>query len=77
MSFVGDTVERKITTQGKTYKIFVTEQVGGDWVATILYADDGKVTTNNEFGKQLQEAYDNACYFVRKNIDPHAQIEDL
>lgn len=77
MSFIGKTEERKITTNGKTYKIFITEQVGGYWVATVLYATSGTVTTHNELANNKNDAYSQASTFVTKNIDKNAVIEPL
>lgn len=77
MSFIGDTEERKILTNGKTYKIFITEQEGGFWVATILYANNGKVTTHNEVGNNRADVYKKACDWVLNNIDNNAKIEPL
>lgn len=77
MAFIGKTAERKITTNGKTYKIFLTEQVNGCWVATSLYADSGVISTHNEIGQDKADAYKKACDWVFKNIDGNAQIEAL
>lgn len=78
MAFVGPTEERKIsTTNGKTYKIFLTEQVGGHWVATTLYASNGVVTTHNEIGLSKADAYEKALGWTLHNIDEHACIEAL
>ncbi|MFW9709582.1 hypothetical protein V3H24_14110 [Vibrio parahaemolyticus] len=78
MSFIGKTTEIKITTAlGKTFKIFLTEQVGNYWVATILYAHNGNVTTHNEVANNREDAYMNAVTFVLNNIDKNAEIESL
>ncbi len=77
MSFIGETEERKITTNGKTYKIFITEQVGGYWVATVLYSVNGTVSTHNEIAKTKVDAYAQASTFVLNNIDQNAVIEAL
>jgi len=78
MAFVGPTEERKIsTTNGKTYKIFLTKQVGGYWVATILYVSGGTVTTQNVIGSSKEDAYRKASEWTLSNIDEHASIEAL
>ncbi len=77
MAFIGKTAERKITTNGKTYKIFLTEQIDGCWVATSLYADGGVISTHNEIGQDKADAYKKACDWVFNNIDGNAQIEAL
>ncbi|WP_146093164.1 MULTISPECIES: hypothetical protein [unclassified Xanthomonas] len=78
MAFVGQTEERKIsTTNGKTYKIFLTEQVGGHWVATILYANSGVVTTHNEIAPSKAGAYKKASEWTLANIDWNASVESL
>lgn len=77
MSFIGVTEERRISTHGKRYKIFITEQVGGFWVATVLYADNGTVKTHNEIANTKVDAYNQAVAFVRKNIDKNSDIESL
>jgi len=78
MAFIGDTIEKKITvTGGKTFKIFLTEQVGGYWVATILYAAAGVVSTHNELGSSKEDAFTKATSWTLNNIDKNATIETL
>ena len=77
MSFIGRTEERNISTNGKTYKIFITEQVGGYWVATVLYADNGTVKAHNELANTKTDAYNQASTFVLNNIDVNATIDRL
>ena len=78
MAFVGPTTEKKITTAtGKTFKMFLTEQVGGYWVATVLYAASGKISTHNEIGSSKADAYKKASAWTLNNIDRQATIEAL
>jgi hypothetical protein len=49
LPFVGPTEERNIkTSDDKTFKLFMTEQEGGYWVASVLYAKDGSVDGHHE-----------------------------
>ena len=78
MAFVGPTTERKISTSlGKTFKIFLTEQEGGYWVATILFAEKGTVSTKNLIGDAKEAAYELAFDWTKVNIDQNASIEAL
>jgi hypothetical protein len=77
MSFIGPTTEKAITTNGRTYKIFLTEQAGGYWIGTVLYAINGIVTTHNELGSSKQDAYQRASDWTLDNIDKDADIEAL
>ncbi len=78
MSFIGKTEERLIqTTDNKTFKIFITEQLGGFWVATVLYAKDGVVDAENFADVRQEEAYRLAVEWVLNNIDDKATIEAL
>ena len=78
MSFIGKTEERLVkTTNGKTFKIFVTEQEGGFWVATVLYARNGVVDTKNFADTKRDEAYRLAVEWVLNNIDDKATVEAL
>ena len=78
MSFIGKTVERLIkTTDGKTFKIFITEQQGGFWVATVLYAKEGVVDANNFADTKREEAYRLALEWVLNNIDDKAIVDPL
>jgi hypothetical protein len=78
MSFVGRTTEREIhAAKGKTFKIFLTEQVGGFWVATVLYANDGLVTTHVETAATKVDAYRKASAWTLSDIDPKASIDPL
>ncbi len=77
MSFIGKSEERKVTTKGKTYKIFITEQKGGYWVATVLFSKEGTITTHNEVASNKDVTYCKASKFVLDNIDKKAEIELL
>ena len=77
MAFTGPTLEKKISTVGKTYKMFLTEQVGGYWVATVLYAKDGVISTKNEIGSSKDDAYQKGFNWALNNIDQEACIEPL
>jgi len=78
MSFVGKTEEKLIkTTQGKTYKLFLLEQENGYWLALVLYAINGTVSTHKEVDVDKSEAYRRACEFALNNIDPQAAIDPL
>ena len=78
MSFIGKTEERLIkTTTGKTFKIFITQQEGGFWVATVFYTKDGAVNTKHFAETEVSDAYKNAVEWVLNNIDDKADIEAL
>lgn len=77
MAFVGKTDERLIRTELKTFKMFLTEQVGNYWVATVLFAIDGKVETENITGMSKKEVYEKAKSWVLENISENAEIEAL
>ncbi|OGT72270.1 MAG: hypothetical protein A3H44_10490 [Gammaproteobacteria bacterium RIFCSPLOWO2_02_FULL_57_10] len=77
MSFIGKTEERKITTKGNTYKIFITQQTGGYWVATVLYSKVGTITAQNEVASTREDAYCKAATFALNKIDENATIEPL
>lgn len=49
MSFKGKSEEKLIKTSfGKTFKMFITEQESGHWVATVLFVnDDGEIAARN------------------------------
>lgn len=78
MSFIGKTEERLIkTTTGKTFKIFLTQQEGGYWVATVFYAKDGVVDASHFSETDKVEAYKKAVEWVLNNIDDKAVIDSL
>jgi len=78
MSFIGKTEERLITTTDKKiFKIFITEQQGGFWIATVLYTKDGVVDTKNFANIDREETYRLAVEWVLNNIDDKATIESL
>lgn len=78
MAFVGPTTERKIyTSAGKTFKIFLTEQEGGYWVATVLYSQDGLVSTQNFIGRSKESAYESAVTWSKEDLDERATVEPL
>lgn len=78
MSFIGETTARNINTSaGKIFRVFVTEQFGGLWVATILYADNGKISTHNETADSRVEVYGQALRWTLNNIDSKAIFDPL
>ncbi|WP_139306088.1 MULTISPECIES: hypothetical protein [Methylomonas] len=78
MSFVGETTALNIKTSvGKTFRIFITEQVGGYWVATILYAANGVISAQNELANSREEVYRKAVEWTLENIDANADIDSL
>ncbi|WP_143473943.1 hypothetical protein [Limnohabitans sp. 15K] len=78
MSFVGETTALNIKTSiGKTFRIFITEQVGGYWIATILYAANSVISAQNELANSREEAYRKASEWTRNNIDAKADIDSL
>jgi hypothetical protein len=78
MSFIGQSTELKIkTSTNKTFKIFLTEQVGGYWVATVLYAENGTIKVHHETNTDKTETYRLACEWVMNNIDENATIDTL
>ena len=78
MSFVGETTVLNIKTSvGKTFRIFITEQVGGFWVATILYEANGVISTQNELENTREDAHRKAVKWTLNNIDAKADIDSL
>ena len=78
MSFIGKTEERLIkTTDKRTFKLFITEQQGGVWITTVLYAKDGVIDAKNFVDTKREEAYRLASEWVLNNIDDKAIIEIL
>lgn len=79
MSFVGLTKALNIrTSQGKTFRLFITEQVGGLWIATVLYADNsGKIDTHNQSAFSENQAYLDSVQWILNNIDSNASIDPL
>lgn len=77
MSFIGVTEERKISTLNRTFKIFITEQVGGFWVSTVLYTANGVAVTHDEVANSKADAYKQAVTFILNSIDKNAIIEPL
>lgn len=78
MSYIGPTTEFEIATSDrKTFKIFLTQQVGGYWVATILYAKSSLVVTHNEIAATKKAAYEQAVTWTIGNIDKDAVVGDF
>ncbi|MCQ6261289.1 hypothetical protein MLD55_05030 [Alcanivorax sp. MM125-6] len=78
MSFIGNTEERLIkTTKGMTYKIFITEQVGGFWASSVFYARNGVLDAKHFSDKDRDEAYRQAVEWTINNIDDKAVIDSL
>jgi hypothetical protein len=78
MSFVGETTALNIkTSTGKTFRIFITEQFGGYWIATILYATNGLINVQNEIANSREEAYRKAAEWTLNNIDAKANIDSI
>lgn len=78
MSFIGESIELKIkTSAGRLFKIFLTEQVGGYWAATVLYTENGVVKAQHLTNVDKIEAYRLACEWVINNIDHNAVIDSL
>lgn len=78
MSFVGKTKVFDIVTSSKNlFKLFITEQMVGYSVATILYSDDGVITTKILTAMSMKEVYDLACEWIFSNIDESASIQKI
>jgi len=77
MSFLGTTTGKKISANGRTFKLFLTEQEGGYWVATVLYINDGIVHAHNESRATMAGSYNVAVDWVLSNIDRNASVESL
>jgi len=78
MSFVGETTTLNIKTSvGKIFRIFITEQLDGYWVATILYATNGAIETHNELANSCNEVYRKSVEWTLNNIDAKADIDSL
>lgn len=78
MSFVGKTKVLDIVTSSKNiFKLFITEQMGGYLVATILYSDDGVITNKILIAMSLNVVYDLACEWIFSNIDESASIQKI
>ena len=77
MSFLGPTTEKKILVNGRTFKLFLTEQEGGYWVATVLWIKDSIVQTHNESRMNKEESYQAAVEWIYNNIDRNASVDSL
>ena len=78
MSFIGPTTTLNIkTSSNKYFKIFITEQVGGFWVATLLYSKDEKIHTRHFSGKTKVESYEKTSKWVLNALDNFAMIDRL
>lgn len=78
MSFIGESIELKIhTSTNKLFKIFLTEQVGGYWVATVLYAENAQIKVHHVNNTNKVEAYRLACEWVLNNIDSKSVIQPI
>jgi hypothetical protein len=79
MSFIGPTKSLNIcTSQGKTFRLFITEQLGGLWIATTLFAhSNGMIDTNVQSAFSESDVYLKATEWVLNNIDSAAQIDPL
>jgi hypothetical protein len=78
MSFIGPAEERNIeTSTGKTFKLFMTAQEGGYWVASVLYTRDGIVDAHHESKVAKEDAYLAAVNWVLANLDQQAVIDPL
>lgn len=78
MSFIGRAEEKEIkTTEGKIFKIFITQQEDRAWVASVLYVKDGVIDAHHTPGKDKTDAYRKASEWVLNHIDSHAAIEAL
>jgi hypothetical protein len=78
MSFIGPTTILNIRTSSqKCFKIFITEQVGGFWVATLLYSKDEKIHTRHFSGKTKVESYKKTSEWVLNDLDNRAVIDRL
>lgn len=78
MSFIGPLFVLNVkTSHGKNFKILISEQEGGFWVATVLYSDDGRISTNHLSGENKSQAYEAASSWVLQSLDKQAQIEKL
>ena len=77
MSFLGPTTEKKIVSNGRTFKLFLTEQEGGYWVATVLWIKDDIAQTHNESRMKKEESYQSAVKWICSNIDTNATVEPL
>jgi hypothetical protein len=78
MSFIYPTEEKIIkTSDGKTFKMFITQQQGDFWVATVLYTKNGEVCTHYISDIDKSESYRKASEWVLNNIDDKAVIDLL
>lgn len=79
MSFKGKSEERFIKTSfGRTFKMILTEQNSGYWIATLLYVkDDGDIVAHNESDRNKTKVYIKASDWVLNNLDSNATIELL
>lgn len=66
------------TSKGKTFALFVSEQVGGTWASSVLYADEtGKIVKPDFHGITEEDVYILAVQWTLNNIDSHANIDPL
>jgi len=77
MSFLGLTTEKKVLANGKTFKLFLTEQEGGFWVATVLYIGGSIAQAHNESRLQKVDSYEAAVAWIQQNIDSNASVDPL
>lgn len=65
------------TPRQTTCKIFVTPQLGGVWIAYVMYFDNELLTRGARADTEREGAYIKAVEWVQNNIDDQAVIEPL
>jgi len=78
MPFKLKSKELNIKAQGKNYKMFLTEQNDGYWLTTVLYVDsNSRVQVKTQIHTDKIGAYEQACKWVKENLDANAKIDSL
>lgn len=78
MSFKGPTTTRNIKVRsGQRYRLFLTQQDGGYWVATVLYGRNGAPRGKHIARLSKADAYGAATKWVLRYVDSQAVIDPL
>ena len=66
-----------ITPQLKTCKIFITQQIGGNWVGSVVYVHKSLLIREPCVDLGREGVYLKCCRWVLDNIDNLANIQPL
>ena len=78
MSFVGTTLVLPVETpRGENFRLYLTQQIGGYWVSTVLHMTKESVPKAEvNTGADMVEAWERALEWCQKNIDSNVKIPD-